>query len=143
MKIDKTVKKETIYITGSVLILSVVMELIFAIIGKWNLSVLYGNLLGGLFAILNFFLMGLTVQKAVGQDEKKSANLVKMSQSLRFLLLIIVAILGVELSVFNGVSTIVSLFFPRIAIAIRPLFDKKKQSNKSSSSVKGSEDIWM
>lgn len=141
MKIDKTVKKETIYITGSVLILSVVMELIFAIIGKWNLSVLYGNLLGGLFAILNFFLMGLTVQKAVGQDEKKSANLVKMSQSLRFLLLIIVAILGVELSVFNGVSTIVSLFFPRIAIAIRPLFDKKKQSNKSSSSVKGSEDI--
>ncbi len=141
MKIDKTVRKETIYITGSVLIMSVVMELIFAIIGKWDINVLFGNLLGGIFAILNFFLMGLTVQKAVGQDEKKSTNMIKLSQSLRFLLLIVVAILGVELSVFNGVSTILALFFPRIAIAIRPLFDRKKQNSKSSISAKGSEDV--
>ena len=117
-KIDKTVLKETKFIALSVAILSILMQAIFLIMREWDLSVLLGNILGGGFSVLNFFLMGLTVQKAVGLDEKEAKNTVKASQAYRTLLMFVVAALGVTLSCFNDWATIIPLFFPRIAIAI-------------------------
>lgn len=70
--IDQTVRKETCYIALSVLILSLFMESIFLIIGRWNYTVLLGNALSAAVAILNFFFMGLTVQ---GQYKKKKRKL--------------------------------------------------------------------
>ena len=67
MKIDKAVKRETAYIAVLVVLLSIIMELVFFFIGKWNFSVLWGNMLGGGVAVLNFFLMALTVQKNLGK----------------------------------------------------------------------------
>ena len=57
-RIDPTVKKETGYIAGWVLLLSAVMELVFLLTGHMDYTVPLGNLLGGVAAILNFFLMG-------------------------------------------------------------------------------------
>ena len=67
-KVDGTVRKETIYIAAAVLILSMLMQAVFLIIKQWDYTVLLGNLLGGGVAVLNFFLMGLTVQKATSAD---------------------------------------------------------------------------
>jgi len=117
-KIDETVLKETKFIAFSTLILSALMQAVFLIIGKWDITVLFGNLLGGGFAVLNFFLMGLTVQKAVMLDEKEAKNSIKISQTYRTLLMIVVAALGVALSCFNTWAVIIPLFFPRIAIAV-------------------------
>ena len=127
-KVDKTVIKETLYISVWVLILSAVTQAVFLIIGKWSLSVLLGNLLSGVTGILNFFLMGLTVQASVIKDEKKAALSMKVSQILRMLLIFAVAAVGVLLDCFNTVTVILPLFFPRIAISFRPLFNKKKNS---------------
>ena len=127
-KVDKTVMKETLYISVWVLILSAVTQAVFLVIGKWSLSVLFGNLLSGVTGILNFFLMGLTVQAAVIKDEKKAALSMKVSQILRMLLIFAVAAVGVLLDCFNTVTVILPLFFPRIAISFRPLFNKKKNS---------------
>ena len=127
-KVDKTVIKETLYISVWVLILSAITQAVFLIIGKWSLSVLFGNLLSGVTGILNFFLMGLTVQAAVIKDEKKAALSMKVSQILRMLLIFAVAAVGVLLDCFNTVTVILPLFFPRIAISFRPLFNKKKNS---------------
>ena len=127
-KVDKTVMKETLYISVWVLILSAVTQAVFLVIGKWSLSVLFGNLLSGVTGILNFFLMGLTVQAAVIIDEKKAALSMKVSQILRMLLIFAVAAVGVLLDCFNTVTVILPLFFPRIAISFRPLFNKKKNS---------------
>ena len=77
-------------------------------------------------AILNFFLMGLTLQAAVGKDQKDAAARIKFSQTYRMLMLFAVAGAGVLAPIFNMVATIVPLFFPRIAIALRPLIDKNK-----------------
>ena len=127
-KVDKTVIKETLYISVWVLILSAITQAVFLIIGKWSLSVLFGNLLSGVTGILNFFLMGLTVQAAVIKDEKKAALSMKVSQILRMLLIFAVAAVGVLLDCFNTVTVILPLFFPRMAISFRPLFNKKKNS---------------
>lgn len=126
-KIDPVVKKETKYIALWVLLLSVLGEAVVLVIGKWDYTVLLGNLLGAGVAVLNFLLMGLTVQKALTKtDEKEAKTAIKTSQIYRFLFLIIVVILGVVIPVFNMWAVLVPMFFPRIAIIFRPFFDKNK-----------------
>lgn len=56
MKIDATVRRETIYIAVWVGILSLLMEAVFLIIGKWDYTVLLGNLLSG--AVVQLCLRG-------------------------------------------------------------------------------------
>lgn len=124
-KIDATVLKETKYIAAWVTILSVLMQAVFLIIGKWHYSVLLGNLWGALFTVLNFFLMGLTVQRAVQKEEKEAKSMIKVSQLYRNFMILLMAIVGVVLPYFNTIAVIVPIFFPRIAIAFRPVFDKK------------------
>lgn len=129
-KIDKTVMNETKYIAVIVLIFSALMQAVFLIIKKWDYTVLLGNVLGGAVAVGNFFLMGISVQKAVMKEEKRAKNIMKLSQSGRLLLLFAAAAIGVLLPCFNTVTAIVPLFFPRIAVAFRPLFLKKGQAEK-------------
>lgn len=130
-KISRTILKETAYIAMFSLILSVLMQSIFLIIGKWNLTVLFGNILGLAATVLNFFFLGLTVQKAVAQDEKKAAVTMKFSQMLRMLMLFVFAIVAFCINkhaapVFNMIAVVVPYIFPRIAIALLPVFRKTK-----------------
>lgn len=124
-KIDKTVIKETKYILLWVVILSALTQAVFLILGKWDITVLLGNLLSGTAAVLNFLLMGITVQNAVQKEEKEAKNTMRFSQLYRFLFLIVVVILGAVLPCFSLWTVIIPLFFPRIAIVFRPFFDKK------------------
>ena len=124
LKLNDTVKKETVYIATWVLILSAVMESVFLCLGKWDYTVLLGNLLGGLAGVLNFLLLGITVQKAVTKDEKDAKTFMKGSQSLRTFMLFVIAAIGALLNIFNTWSTLIPLLFPRIAIAISPLIRK-------------------
>ena len=125
MKVGKAVKKETLYILAWTLMLSALMQSVVLIIGKWDLTMLFGNLWGGFFAVFNFFLMGITVQKAVLREEKAAKDLMKLSQTLRNFMLVIVAVIGACVPVFNVYTVLVALFFPRIAITFRTFFDKK------------------
>lgn len=124
-KVDPTVKRETCYIAGFVLALSAVMELVFALLGAWNITVLLGNLLGGFAAVLNFFLMGLTIQSALGMEEKDAKNRMKASQSMRMLMLLGFCVIGGVAPCFNLYAALIPLVFPRIAVGLRPMFDKK------------------
>lgn len=126
-KVDETVKRETLYITIFTLVLSVLMQAVFLVLRKWDYTVLLGNILGGGMAILNFFLMGLTVQSAVMDDEKKAKNRMKLSQSGRLLLLFGAAAVGVLAPCFHYIAVLLPLFFPRIAVAFRPLVDKRRK----------------
>ena len=125
-KIEPTIIKETLYILVCVVILSVLMEAVFLIIHRWDYTVLLGNLLTGFAVTLNFFLMGLGVQKSLGKDEKEAKKIIRLSQAYRYLILIVFLVIGVVFSCFNNWAVFVPVVFPRIAIAIRPLFNKKK-----------------
>lgn len=132
MKIDSTVKRETRYIALMAIALSLLMELVFIVIGQWSYKVLLGNILGAGVAVLNFFLMGLTVQNAVLLEEKEARDKMKLSMTLRSFLLMLTAVLGVVVPVFNAPATIIPLFFVRIAVALRPLFIKDKDEKSES-----------
>lgn len=127
-KIDKTVKKETIYIACFVVIFSMLMESVFLILHQWDYTVLLGNLLGMVAAILNFFLMGVTVQKAVLLEEDAAKNKVKLSQMLRMLMLVVFAVIACVFDCFNLIPFVITLLFPRLAIFFRPYFDKKNNN---------------
>lgn len=121
-KIDPVVIKETKYIAYTAAILSIAMQAGFLILQKWDITVLLGNLLSGVAVVLNFLFMGITVQNAVTKDEKEAKQAIRASQSLRTFFLFAVVALGALLPVFNVWATLVPLFFPRIAIVLRPLF---------------------
>jgi len=132
VKPDKTVVKETAFMAAFSLIGSVLMQAVYLIIGKWSLPVLYGNLLGFAAAVLNFFLMGLSVQYSCAKDEKQAANFMKVSQVLRMFMLFGAAVLGASLNCFSVVTTLIPLFFPRIAVIFRQSFMKKRDGGDSN-----------
>lgn len=124
-KIDSTVLRETRYIAAFVLIFSLLMQSVFLIAGLWNYKVLLGNILGFAAAVGNFLLMGITIQSAVEKEEKDAKNLIKLSQSMRLLMMFGIALIGYLIPVFDTVAVIIPYLFPRIAIALKPLFMKK------------------
>lgn len=135
MRIEPAVKKETKYILGMSLLFSVLMELIFWAVGHMDHTVPLGNLLGVVIAVLNFFLMGLTVQNSIGLDEKAASEKLKLSQRLRMLMVIALAAVGVGLPCFNSLAVVIPLFFPRIAIALWPLFNKEQAPAEDDQTV--------
>ncbi len=123
-KIDTAVKTETIYIASVSAILSLLMQSVFLIIGKWDYTVLLGNIYGWLATVGNFLLMGLNIQSSLEKDPDDAKKQIKASQSLRLLMLFVCAIIGYIIPVFNIISVIIPYLFPRFAIALRPLFKK-------------------
>ncbi len=123
-KLDPTVKQETAYIAALVFLFSILMQAVFLMLGKWDYTVLLGNVLSGVAAIGNFLLLGVTVQRAVTKEEKDARQLMKFSQTYRLLGLLAVAVIGFALPVFHPLAVIIPLLFPRVAIAMRPLFKR-------------------
>ena len=101
------------------------LQAVFLIIGKWDYTILLGNILGYVAAVGNFLTMGLSVQKAVEMNEKDAKARMKASQSFRMLFLFIIAVIGYAVPVFNTIAVVIPLLFPRVAILLRPLFNKK------------------
>ena len=85
IKLEKAVRRETGYIAIWVLILSALMQAVFLIFNKWDYTVLLGNLLSGSVSLLNFLLMGLTIQSATSKDEAQAKQQMRLSQTLRML----------------------------------------------------------
>lgn len=124
MKIDNVVKNETKYIIIWVILLSLLMQSVFLVTGFWDIGVLFGNILGAFVAVLNFFLMGLAIQRAVQKSEDDAKKLMIVSGLYRKFMIFVFVIIGIIVPYFNNWAVIIPLFFPRVAIAFRPLLDK-------------------
>lgn len=120
MRIDATVRKETSYILIWVLLLSVIMEAVFLVIGAWEFSVLLGNLIGSLTAVMNFYLLAVTVTKLVNAGETdKLQQKMHASKSLRMAGMVLICVLAIALLKTNPYSTLIPLIFPRIGLAVK------------------------
>ena len=124
-KIDPAIKKETQYIAVTTLILSALMEAVYLIIGQWNITVLFGNLLGAAMGILNFFLLGLGLQSALKKEEKDAKTTVAFSHTMRFLLMGGVIVLAVLLDCFAVIPAVLGLFFPGVGVYLKTFILKK------------------
>lgn len=154
IKIQPAIKKETIRIAAGTLILSAVMVIVFVILGQFDWTVLLGALLGSFASIFNFFLLGLSVQKAAEKmngvhfpsyeeaeseledgeeiptpdspELQQAKRTMQLSYSGRLFLLAIVGILGLTLPCFHAVATVVPFLFPRAVIFLYGLIKHKE-----------------
>lgn len=126
-KIDSVVLQETKYIAVWTLILSALLQGVFLLIRMWDYSVLLGNLLSATACVANFLVMGINLSSALQKDEKDAKEAMKASSGIRTFVMFVVVVIGVVLPVFNIFAVIIPLFFPRIAIAIRPLCKKEDE----------------
>ena len=131
--VQPAVKKETkrvVMITGAGLIL---MWILFAILHftmpdkvPFDYTVFLGGIGGGVIAVLNFFLMGLAVQKAAAASDEGTARMkLKASYSQRFLMQILWVILAIVAPCFHFVAGIAPLLFPGTGIKIMGIFHNK------------------
>ena len=133
MRIDPTVKRETLYIGIVTLIMSMLMQSVYLIIGKWGISILFGNLLVAGIGILNFFLLGVSVQKAVSSDEKKAKEIMRASHALRYAGIIVLIVISLVFpKVFDMIATLISLLFATTAVFVRQIMTKKNSTVKSA-----------
>ena len=126
IKPEKAVIDTTRYIAVVTLILSVLMHAVFLIAGRWDLTVLWGSLLGAAVAVLNFFLRGLTIQKAVTKEEKEAKDTIRLSYTLRTALMVVTGVLGATVPFLHILATLIPLLFPRVAVFFFPLTQKKE-----------------
>ncbi len=127
MKIDGTVKKETAYVAIAEAVLIAVMLAVYLIISKFTLNVLFAALTSGAVAVLNFFVMGLTVQKAVTvDDDSDRRKLIRASQLVRLLVMGVVVIVCAVFPKFDIFALFIPLFFPRLFAQARGIYGAVK-----------------
>ena len=133
MRVQEATRRETVHIALGVLAFSAVMHLVFWAIGRWEPGVLWGNLLGGGFAIVNFFLLGLTVQKIANEtDQKRAKAKLQGSYTLRMLLTLAVIVVAIKVPCFVWPAAVVPLLFPRLTILAMQMLGMYKPDKKTA-----------
>ena len=124
MKLNKTVKKETVFVLGFTVVLCAILQSVYLILGFFSVRALIGTGISWLVSGLNFLLTALMVQRAIEESEEKAKKRIKASQSLRSVMILAVLvvsilILGQELPII--LALVIPLLFPRIAATVRML----------------------
>lgn len=102
----------------------------FALLGKYDTSVLLGGIAGGLIAVANFFAMAvvtsLAADRAMAQDVDGGKKLVQGSYPIRMLALITALFVCAKSGYFNVVALALPLVFVRPTITLAEFFRKKE-----------------
>ncbi|MBR4345285.1 MAG: ATP synthase subunit I [Lachnospiraceae bacterium] len=134
-KLSPALKKELGHILIYVLIGTVLLILVFFLLNlfidmqeyaRFDYTVILGAVCGGAVAFLNFFLMGLTVQKVASDTNKeRAANRMKLSYTYRYLMQIAWIVMAILIPCFNSIAGIIPLLFPTLGIKIAAIIFKK------------------
>lgn len=118
-KPQQSIVKETKRIGVSTVIMLVVMLAVYAVLGKFTVGVLLGGLLGSAYAIFNFFMLGMTLQKAASMTDQQMAHMkVRSSYSTRMIGMLILAVVAFALPFVEGIPCLIALLFPRATIFV-------------------------
>lgn len=134
MTIQPAVKKETTNIAVYTAVGGVLMFIVFFIINKidselvpFDLTVILGGLCGMGVAVLNFFLMAITVQSvASAEDEDKAKSIMKASYTRRMGLQLLWIVIALVAPVFNWIAGLLPLLFPSAGIKIKGIIGQRK-----------------
>ena len=125
----KLVLKETGLIAIGELIGVALMFGVYALIGKFDISVVLGGLMGLLVATGNFFALAvvatLASDKAEAGDPIAGQKLMKSSYPIRLLVMAGVLILCAKSGFFDVIALVVPLLFVRPILTIAEFFKKK------------------
>ena len=130
--VQPAVKKETKRVMKITAVGLILMWILFAVLHfampdkvPLDYTVFLGGIGGGAVAVLNFFLMGLAVQKAAAASDEGTARMkLKASYSQRFMMMILWVIVAIVAPCFHFVAGIAPLLFPGTGIKLVGIFHK-------------------
>lgn len=120
---------QTAFIAAGQAVCTAAMIGVFALLGRFDFSVLWGGLAGALIAIANFFFMSLfavlAADKAEAQDVAGGQKLIQFSYMGRMVGLFLVLFLCAKSGFCNLIALVIPLVFTRPILTISELFKKK------------------
>lgn len=126
---QETVLRETKRIAVGVFSMLAIMLVVYAALGRFSLAVVLGGLIGALYAVLNFLLLGMTVQK-VAEMRKGNEELARMqmksSYNMRMVIMILLIVVAFALPFVDGLACMIPMLFPRLTILVLQLTGKIK-----------------
>lgn len=106
---------------------------VFALLGRFGGSVLFGTIVGAIVAVANFFFMALAANHAADQAQaqnvKGGKSTIKMSYTLRLVVIFVVLFAFAKSGLCNVIAMIIPLALIRPIIMVTEFFRKedKKQ----------------
>ena len=136
MKVQSTVKKETVQIAVQCGIACLVLLICFFFlhiakpeIVSFDYKVILSAVLGTVVAVMNFLLMGITVQSVLSVENQEEAyQRMRLSYRNRTMLQLIWIVIALIAPIFSAVAGIVPLLFPGAFLRIRGVLDWKKNT---------------
>lgn len=130
--VQPAVKRETGRVAAYTAIGTILMWVGFAVLHlvfpekvPLNYTVFLGGIGGGIVAVLNFFLMGLTVQKVASTSDEDMARMrMKASYSRRMMLQVLWIIIVAVAPCFGLVAGLLPLLFPGLGIKLMGIIKK-------------------
>jgi hypothetical protein len=133
MESRKFLFRETAFVAVGQMLCTALMIFIFALLGKYDTSVLLGGIVGALIATANFFFMSLFISlaadKAEAQDIAGGQKLIQLSYMGRMVGLFLILILCAKSGIFHVLTLAIPLVFTRPILTVAELFKKKGGSS--------------
>ncbi len=117
-KMEPAAAKEFERVTKINIVLTVIENIAFFLLGKWDYTVLIGSLWGLVLTSIFFYQICINIPKALEMDPDIAAKHVKSGQVERLLILGIGIVAAFKLDFINRWAAIIPLLFTRIAIMI-------------------------
>ncbi|MCF0133293.1 MAG: ATP synthase subunit I [Blautia sp.] len=121
-EVAKQTKKVAILTGGGVILMLIVFFLLHMYMKEkvpFDYTVVLGGICGGIAAVLNFLLMGLTIQNVVTtKDEDLARSKMKAGYSQRMLIRALWVVAAIVLPCFHYVAGILPLIFPNTGIKL-------------------------
>ena len=125
----KELFRQTLTVALGVALCAAAMVGIFALLGYFDMSVVWGAAVGSLLSVANFFVMGMTTtlaaEKAANQDVKGGQALISLSYMGRLALMLVVLIVCGKSGLFNVIALAIPLVFVRPVLTVAEFFQKK------------------
>ena len=129
MESRKMVFKETLTVLLGEAVCVALMCGVFALLQKFDISVLLGGIVGVAVATMNFFAMAvvatLAADRAEQQDVEGGKKLIKGSYPIRLLLVAVILFACAKSGFFNVIALVLPLIFVRPVITVLEFFRKK------------------
>lgn len=129
----KYVLKETAVIGLGQIICTGVMFGVFALLSRFDSSVLLGGIIGALVAVLNFFFMAVGTSLAADRAEAQNVNggkaLISISYLIRLAAMFLILFLCAKSGRCNVFALVLPLVFTRPILMVSEFFRKKGDVN--------------
>ncbi len=132
MQSRKIVFRETAVVAIGEAICVAIMLGVFALLHKFDSTVLWGGLAGGVLAVANFFFMAvgtsLAADKAEQQNVKGGQAVIQSSYTIRLVVLAVLLFAAAKSGFCNVFALVIPLLFVRPVLSIGEFFRNKEDT---------------